>query len=754
MRRGGMRRGASHVLGALVLASAALSERTRPPRPPGPVLAESDFRDGQSDGWSVRGGHAALYRAHGFLADTLAAKSEGRAWFFVAPPHFLGDQVFRFLSRGRGSTDHLPLRAGAAPSLAAPRRAVTPRVCPQIAAYRGLLTFRLGHAHHTGDELDRDATWGVLLEGPGLAISAVTREGWNALPIAEDGGWTVTKGSGFGHSPSQLQLLTLLSDVRALKIRGNFFSRSEQTYIDDVALHAGGEDAGKLRERVQKSQQPKARESGSGPSGRNTTGHLVGVGMVLMPKQDNETGANSYHVKKLQSGSPAHFCQKIEPGDRLVRVDNTLIDGQEKSLRDVAKLIMGAEGSQITLTLFSYARNETYVQVLERRLLHVEAPHAAVQPLTTAQGGAPYQTRLSPAIAAHFPHLDGGSVSRKRGENRDELESYQQRRIHEHHRQHLEIQRRQGEQEQADGKKQQGEEQDARTTPEETKESRGEGNGHQEHAEEVKIKEPEGREQRAEANTQDGQVEGRERQREAQDAPTTPEETEKSKGGGRAYQEHAEEVEIKEPEGRERRAEVNTRERLQEPLERHSILARAQHPSERQDAKKGSTSSSTASSGAFFDRSPSWEYQAVGLDAFERLLFDLPPGCARACGRAILFLLRVSAPRLLHQRPAAFLPYMRALTVRLRPISPPSATCAHSGLLLSYGERQERRNHEGYRPRVRRAQPTKLRRESERDTERYCISGQCSTLRILVGGRYGKKGPLRQIQQIGLWQQA
>ena len=86
-------------------------------RSEGQVLAESDFRQGP-DSWAVKGGGAQLYER----SATLAARGKGKEWHFVAPPHFLGNK---------------------------------------IAAFSGVLEFRLGHPQHMGAELNRDKTWGV-----------------------------------------------------------------------------------------------------------------------------------------------------------------------------------------------------------------------------------------------------------------------------------------------------------------------------------------------------------------------------------------------------------------------------------------------------------------------------------------------------------------------------------------------------------------------------------------------------------------
>ena len=188
-----------------------------------------------------------------------------------------------------------------------------------------------------GDELDRKKTWGVHIVGTSVTISALASVGLNSIKLAEGDGWTVTKGVGSGHAPTQLQMLGILADVSELKIRGNFFRSSEMTHISYVRLLAGTQDVGKLRDRVQKSPLVKA---------KTPTPQLVGVGILLAPQINNTTKSMSYYVKALQSGSPAHLCHRIHEGDRLLSVDGHFVDG--KRLRQIARLIVGE-----VCTLFS-----------------------------------------------------------------------------------------------------------------------------------------------------------------------------------------------------------------------------------------------------------------------------------------------------------------------------------------------------------------------------------------------------------------
>ena len=218
-----------------------------------------------------------------------------------------------------------------------------------------------------GPELDRRKTWGVRVEGRGIVMAAHAHIGRNSLNLTENGMWTVTKGKGTGHSPTQMQLLGILSEITTIAIRGNYFRKSEVTWIDGVRLLAGDQDASKLRGRVQKSAlanvQPKT-----------NAGHLVGVGVVFTQDAKHK----SFKVKRLQSGSPA-LWSSIRVGDMLLQVDDERIS-EDMSLRQLAILLRGEMSSTVKLTFYSILRNTTYQQVLERVALDSRPPRAVESP--------------------------------------------------------------------------------------------------------------------------------------------------------------------------------------------------------------------------------------------------------------------------------------------------------------------------------------------------------------------------------------
>jgi len=271
------------------------------------------------------------------------------------------------------------------------------RVSEQIEAYKGLLEFRLGHAHHMGAELSRDKTWGVQLEGQGITVATVVRIGQNSLRIEEDV-WTVTKGGGSGHAPTHMQLLRLLSDVKALKIRGNYFRTAETTWIDRVTLHSGSQDTSKLRASVSRSAPVKIHTERAQQQHQTR----LGVGLVLERRMTQEN-TSRFYVKRMQSGSPAHFCNTITVGDRLMLVDRHTVDARMLTLKDVAQLLMGDEASTVSLTLFSEVRLGTYTQVLERRKMHIEAPFTHPAPHQPPPGASSefqqYTPRDLPVVA-------------------------------------------------------------------------------------------------------------------------------------------------------------------------------------------------------------------------------------------------------------------------------------------------------------------------------------------------------------------
>ena len=386
-----------------------LGERTVAPPVQGRPLAESEFR-GAEEAWTTTGAATpAVYTPQGFQSARLGAKGQGKVWFFVAPPPFLGDK---------------------------------------LGAYHGVLEFRLGHATHTGAELPRDKLWGVLLEGKGITIATATRVGLNSLLLTEDGGWTVTRGVGGGHAPTQGQLLALFSDITALKIRGHFYKTSEMTWISSVRLLAGDEDLGKLRARIPKTltAQPLAEVNKVGvgmvlsqrvsgfssqlqPSGLKwlvagvrqpvagsvlTSTTLAAALMRKMGKQDWDTyrehGTSNieftqqewkafgiadlrsdhfiqsgafyfqpvqrqtyeFYIKALQSGSPAHLCHAVQIGDVLLQVDGK--DAGGKTLSDIGKLIVGEIGTKLDLVMKKESTKQTYMLTLERRPLSADTP--------------------------------------------------------------------------------------------------------------------------------------------------------------------------------------------------------------------------------------------------------------------------------------------------------------------------------------------------------------------------------------------
>lgn len=182
--------------------------------------------------------------------------------------------------------------------------------------------------------------------------------------------WTVTKGKGTGHSPTQLQVLWLLSDITGIAVRGNYFKEAESTWIDGVRLVAGDEDADKLRSRVQKSAPPKLQAN---------TKEGVGVGLVLAAHVEKGVEQRSFRVIRLQPGSPA-FWSSIRIGDIILEVDEKKIT-EHMSLRQLGQLLRGEVSSTVRLTLLSVVRNTTYEQVLERVALDTEPSHT-VEPVS------------------------------------------------------------------------------------------------------------------------------------------------------------------------------------------------------------------------------------------------------------------------------------------------------------------------------------------------------------------------------------
>eukprot|EP00292_Cryptomonas_paramecium_P009525 CAMPEP_0113710112 /NCGR_PEP_ID=MMETSP0038_2-20120614/29963_1 /TAXON_ID=2898 /ORGANISM="Cryptomonas paramecium" /LENGTH=258 /DNA_ID=CAMNT_0000636107 /DNA_START=161 /DNA_END=933 /DNA_ORIENTATION=+ /assembly_acc=CAM_ASM_000170 len=183
----------------------------------GDEMARSDFHFGAED-WEVFGpGRLKLQERTGVLYGSDNGKT---VWYFSAPAKFLGDKSF---------------------------------------AHNGKFSFRLGHSEYMSNGKDMIKDWDVILESKEWRLRVGIRNlipPWvgstnNDLSLNEKS-WTVIKGPGHGHAPTEIQMIRLLTSLSAIYIRGGYYEGHEETWIDSVLMTEGDHHVEKMQRKVNK----------------------------------------------------------------------------------------------------------------------------------------------------------------------------------------------------------------------------------------------------------------------------------------------------------------------------------------------------------------------------------------------------------------------------------------------------------------------------------------------------------------------
>ena len=172
----------------------------------GPAALASSTFEGDNEGWSLSNNGPliapTLAREGGNPAGNLCGRDEidGDIWYFVAPPKYLGN-----MSGAMGKR----------------------------------LTFDLRQGNMFNQIRGRD----VVLNGGGLAVTwefrSPPRLDWTPFSVRFDGtsGWLIDEPNGAAATEDDLR--TVLSDVRSLRVRGEFFdgvSANDTACIDNIYL--------------------------------------------------------------------------------------------------------------------------------------------------------------------------------------------------------------------------------------------------------------------------------------------------------------------------------------------------------------------------------------------------------------------------------------------------------------------------------------------------------------------------------------
>ena len=124
-------------------------------------------------------------------------------------------------------------------------------------AHNGKLAFRLGHSEYMSNGKDMIKDWDVILESKEWRLRVGVKNlipPWvgatnNELSLNEKS-WTVIKGPGHGHSPTEIQMLRLLSSLSAIYFRGGYYDGHEETWIDSIVLKEGDHHVERMQRKV------------------------------------------------------------------------------------------------------------------------------------------------------------------------------------------------------------------------------------------------------------------------------------------------------------------------------------------------------------------------------------------------------------------------------------------------------------------------------------------------------------------------
>jgi hypothetical protein len=156
--------------------------------------------------------------------------------------------------------------------------------------------------------------------------------------------------TGTGHSPTQKQMVLLLSQLSSLRIRGGFHEGIEVTFIDNVHLIRGPHSANVLTSMLAV---VTAREEEKEIISRAPfAAKRYGIGIVFSPvvqaagtPEEKQIGLI---VKRLVPGGPAAINGQISPGDFLRTVN--AVEVWAMPLQDVAEHLVGTMGTTVWLT--------------------------------------------------------------------------------------------------------------------------------------------------------------------------------------------------------------------------------------------------------------------------------------------------------------------------------------------------------------------------------------------------------------------
>ena len=177
----------------------------------------------------------------------------------------------------------------------------------------------------------------------------------------------------------------------------------------------GGREVGPLAGKMAEEIRAKGVLTGTPP--------LCGLGVTLKLSSGGE-----YYIKRMERGGPAERSKSIKAGDKLLAVDRKQVTGVEYN--HLAQLVLGPEGSEVTLTLKREDSGELHAVTLRRfpmdpkvlednqRQLKLKQAQLAASQLAAAEESVKQQQQQAEAASAKAAAAAAAAAAQKAEQDR------------------------------------------------------------------------------------------------------------------------------------------------------------------------------------------------------------------------------------------------------------------------------------------------------------------------------------------------
>ena len=221
-----------------------------------------------------------------------------------------------------------------------------------------------------------------------------------------------------GEEEEEVRVWNARGHMKAVPHRGRGLSTvGEEEDVGGSSWGLLSPSAGTMRRQGRERIGPLAEKIAEGIRGRvdSCTGVQCGLGVTLKLSSDGQ-----YYVKKMELGGPCERSEQVQAGDVLLAVDGLAVSGLEYA--DLAQLVLGEEGSTVTLALVDVCQKQKEV-TLRRFPIDPQAleDNERQLKLRTAKANAAKLAAAELALKQQEGGVSGGE-RRVRGGEEDEAE--------------------------------------------------------------------------------------------------------------------------------------------------------------------------------------------------------------------------------------------------------------------------------------------------------------------------------------------